>query len=157
MEKSIETEREAALKQALTRYEEAGAAALAETQLFGAARVKRGLIWLGTKEARDLGLSLDLLIEQAVKDRATAEQFDLMLPEKCALGYATVRGGYGTGSTRSRYYQVVDTMGIEWATEHGFQIEGDGGLTVRAGEPAYRVLTEEWRRQLQALAEENDQ
>ncbi len=121
--------------------------AVEDALLLSPGRVKQGLLWLGTKEAKQMGLSLEHLIEQAVKNPSSAKYFSLISPARCALGYASL------GS--SGYYRVQDVKGEAWVKEHGFL----AGLEDTGAEPedlraSYKVLTEEWRQQLQAYANE---
>ena len=110
--------------------------------LHGPGRVKRGLQWLRTKEAEEMGLSLERLIENAVINPQTSAKFNVMIPVTCALGYA---GGQGAWS------RVAYNMGYQWTEDNAFSIP-----LAPLGEQtdAYAVLTQEWRTQLQALADE---
>ncbi len=114
---------------------------LEDVLIHGPGRVKQGLLWLGSEEAKVMGLSLNLLIEQAVVNPETSAEFDLGHSEQCAIGYATERG-------RSMYYDIQGTKGVSWTAQHGFCVKGAGGSHL------YASLTDEWRTQLQALADE---
>lgn len=117
-----------------------------EVLLHGPGRVKQGLVWLQSDKAKELGLSLEQLVTGVVHDQIRSEYFDLTAADTCALGYA---------GTFTSYAQVKEQMGSEWLVEHGFVLnsgEESWAPIIRA----YEALTEEWRTQLEALANEVD-
>jgi hypothetical protein len=119
--------------------------AVEDTLVHGPGRVKRGLLWLGSEEAERLGLSLDSLIEYALLNPETSEDFDLSYHATCALGYAR--------EDDNAYADVYSQKGTWWLREHGFLAGGPCASHLDRYK-AYEVLTNEWRTQLQALADE---
>jgi hypothetical protein len=113
--------------------------------LFGSGRVKQGLLWLESEEAERLGLSLDSLIEYALLNPETSEDFDLSYHATCALGYAR--------EDDCAYADVYCQKGTWWLREHGF-LAGDPSASHLDQDRAYQALTDEWRTQLQAVAKE---
>jgi hypothetical protein len=119
-----------------------------DTIINGPGRAKHGLLWLKSKEAEEMGLSLDDLIHEAIVNPVSAEAFDLAHGETCALGYA--------GDPDS-YYEVQDIKGHDWVVEHGFGLRSNQFAHLTEQIAAYQVLTEQWRTQLQAEADERGQ
>jgi hypothetical protein len=117
--------------------------ALEDVLIHGPGHVKRGLLWLGSEEAREMGLSLDSLIYNALVDPENSEDFDLSFCNTCALGYAGDDG----------FADVSDQKGTDWLREHGFVV-GDPFVSPLDQSRAYEALTDEWRTQLRALADE---
>lgn len=113
--------------------------AVEDALVLGPGRVKRGLLWLESEEAEKFGLSLERLIERAVLNPQTSTEFNLSHSPTCAIGYASER--------RSWYYNVHDEKEAEWMEDHGFYVQ-------TCDPTPYEILTEEWRTQLRALAEE---
>lgn len=126
-------------------------------------RVKAGLRWLQSEEAEKMGLSLERLIERAVKHDESAKYFDLSNPRTCAIGYAS------PNMSSNHYDEVEQAHGEVWVGEHGFWVDPGPGVMEKChcgcGETvehfdeddsnaAYSALTNEWRQQLQALADE---
>ena len=121
--------------------------AVEDTLVHGPGRVKRGLLWLESGAAREMGLSLDRLMNRAVVGPTwEVEAFNLAYSPTCAIGYASDRWA-------PRYYNVHEENGPEWMEDHGFFIDynSDDSSDVMA---AYGVLTDEWRTQLRALVDE---
>ncbi len=117
-----------------------------EVLLHGPGRVKQGLLWLKGDKAKEFGLSLEQLIARAVKnENGLASDFRLDNAERCAIGYAGDWYSYG---------QVSQELGTDWLIEHGFLL---GPLSREGAGDAYTALTDEWRTQLQALADEPTQ
>lgn len=119
--------------------------ALEDVLIHGPGRVKRGLLWLESEEARKLDLSLESLIHNALVDPETSEEFDLSFYNTCALGYAR--------DDCDAYADVYCQKGDWWMREHGF-LADDPPASYLDRHRAYEVLTNEWRTQLQALADE---
>ena len=123
---------------------------LEQTLVLGPGRVKQGLIWLQSDKAKELGLSLEQLVVSVVHNERHSQYFDLSAADTCAIGFAGDWTSYGV---------VKGQMGEAWLREHGFLIPGlveDYFCQRRDIHSAYGALTEEWRTQLQALADEQD-
>ena len=123
---------------------------LEQTLVFGPGRVKQGLIWLQSDKAKELGLSLEQLVASVVHNEGHSQHFDLSAAGTCAIGFAGDWTSYG---------RVRGQMGEPWLREHGFLIPGpveDYVYQRQDVHSAYGALTEEWRTQLQALADEMD-
>jgi hypothetical protein len=120
--------------------------ALEDTLVHGPGRVKQGLLWLESGAAREMGLSLDRLMNRAVVGPVwEVEAFNLAFSPTCAIGYASTRSA-------SRYHNICEEKGAEWMADHGFFVDSDDEkANIWA---AYEALTEEWRTQLRALIDE---
>jgi len=120
--------------------------ALEDTLVHGPGRVKQGLLWLESEVAREMGLSLDRLMERAVVGPAWEVQaFNLAFTPTCAIGYASQR-------STSHYGNISEVKGSEWMADHGFYVDSDDEkANIWA---AYEALTDEWRTQLRALLNE---
>jgi hypothetical protein len=117
-----------------------------KTLLFAPGRVKQGLLWLQSEDADRLGLSLDRLIDRAILNSDESEEFNVMCGGTCALGYAS--------QTYNGYYEIGAEKHTWWMHEHGFALEADLYDSYDSYVDAYWALTNEWRTQLQALADE---
>lgn len=121
--------------------------AVEDTLIHGPGRVKRGLLWLESEAAKEMGLSLDRLMERALVGPAwEVEAFNLAFSPTCAIGYASTR-------STSRYYNICEEKGSEWMADNGFYVDSDDDERANIW-AAYEVLTNEWRTQLRALLDE---
>jgi hypothetical protein len=122
--------------------------ALEDTLVHGPGRVKRGLLWLESEAAKEMGLSLDRLMERAVVGPFwEVEAFNLAYSPTCAIGYASPRWA-------PKFHNICEEKGAEWMADHGFYVVDSDDEKKANIWAAYEALTEEWRTQLRAVLDE---